>query len=88
MSKNGNKIFRGNLTDAKCAGITAIILRYNGVHFIKTPLPLLTAFLFIMGVQFILMGILAEILIRIYHEPRGKTTYEVRSKMNFKNEDN
>jgi len=68
------------------SGATAIILRLGGVHFIKTPLPLLTVFLIIMGVQFILMGILAEILIRIYHEPRGKATYTVRSKTNFKRE--
>lgn len=65
------------------SGVVAIVLRFNGVHFIRTPLPLLIAFLFIMGVQFILMGILAEILIRIYHEPRGQATYAVRSKINF-----
>jgi glycosyltransferase involved in cell wall biosynthesis len=65
------------------SGLTAIILRFNGVHFIRTPLPLLTVFLIIMGVQFVLMGILAEIMIRIYHEPRGRATYTVRSKFNF-----
>ena len=59
------------------SGIVAIVLRFNGVHFIRTPLPLLTIFLILMGVQFLLMGILAEILIRIYHEPRGKATYVV-----------
>jgi len=69
---------------ATVSGIAAIILRFNGVHFIKTPLPLLTIFLIMMAVQFILMGILAEILIRIYHEPRGKATYTVRSRTNFK----
>ena len=68
------------------SGIVAIIFRFNGVHFNRTPLPLLTVFLIIMGVQFILMGILAEILIRIYHEPRGRATYTVRSKTNFEHE--
>lgn len=68
------------------SGVVAIILRFNGVHFIKTPLPLLTAFLIIMGVQFILMGILAEILIRIYHEPRGRATYAIRNKINFEHD--
>jgi len=76
----------GSLFLSFLSGITAIILRLGGVHFIKTPLPLLTLFLIIMGVQFILMGILAEILIRIYHEPRGRATYTVRSKMNFKHD--
>lgn len=65
------------------SGLAAVILRFNGVHFIQTPLPLLTVLLIITGVQFILMGILAEILIRIYHEPKGRTTYSVRSRINF-----
>jgi len=65
------------------SGVTAIVFRFNGVHFNRTPLPLLTVFLIMMGVQFILMGILAEILIRIYHEPRGRATYSVHRKVNF-----
>jgi glycosyltransferase involved in cell wall biosynthesis len=69
------------------SGITAIVYRLNGVHFNRTPLPLLTAFLIMMGVQFILMGILAEILIRIYHEPQGKSTYTVKYKINFSHAD-
>ncbi len=69
------------------SGVVAIILRLSmDIHFTRTPLPLLTVFLTIMGVQFILMGLLAEILIRIYHEPRGRNTYVVRSKKNFQNE--
>ncbi|MEK7505343.1 MAG: glycosyltransferase family 2 protein [Patescibacteria group bacterium] len=66
------------------SGTGAILLRlFLDIHLNRTPLPLLTIFLIMMGVQFILMGILAEILIRIYHEPRGKATYSVRQKVNF-----
>lgn len=65
------------------SGLVAVVLRFEGIHFTRTPLPLLTVFLIGMGVQFILMGLLAEILIRIYHEPRGQGTYAVRSKLNF-----
>lgn len=65
------------------SGLIAIGLRFGGIHFTRTPLPLLTIFLVMMGVQFILMGLLAEILIRIYHEPRERATYAVRSKINF-----
>ncbi len=61
----------------------AVVFRLNGVHFNRTPLPLLTVFFVIVGIQFVLMGILAEILIRIYHEPRGRSTYAVREKINF-----
>lgn len=66
------------------SSLLAVYLRVvEGIHFIRTPLPLLTVFLVLMGIQFILMGILAEILIRIYHEPQGKSTYAVRRKINF-----
>ena len=65
------------------SGITAIVMRFQGLHLNRNPLTLLTVFLIMMGVQFILMGILAEILIRIYHEPQGRSTYIVRNKINF-----
>jgi glycosyltransferase involved in cell wall biosynthesis len=42
------------------------------------PLLLLAVFLAIVGVQFILMGLLAELSIRTYHESQAKTTYVVR----------
>lgn len=68
-------------------GFVAVYLRiFEGIHFIKTPLPLATVFLAMMGIQFILMGILAEILIRIYHEPQGRSTYAIRRKINFDND--
>ena len=64
-------------------GLAAIILRFQGLEFDRTPLLLLTVFLIIVGIQFILMGILAEILIRIYHEPNSKSTYSIKNKINF-----
>ena len=42
------------------------------------PLLLLAVFLAIVGVQFILMGLLAELAIRTYHESQGKSVYVVR----------
>jgi glycosyltransferase involved in cell wall biosynthesis len=65
------------------SGLAAVVLRFMGTHFTKTPLPLLTVFLIIVGVQFILMGILAEILIRVYYEPNQKSTYSIKDKLNF-----
>ena len=50
----------------------------NGVSFIQSPLLLLSAMLFIIGVQLILMGFLAEISVRTYHESQAKPTYVVR----------
>jgi glycosyltransferase involved in cell wall biosynthesis len=42
------------------------------------PLLLLAVFLAIVGVQFILMGLLAELSIRTYHESQSKAVYVVR----------
>ena len=43
--------------------------------FIETPLPLLTVMFFLAGVQSILMGVLAEMVMRTYYESQSKTTY-------------
>jgi glycosyltransferase involved in cell wall biosynthesis len=43
--------------------------------FIETPLPLLCAMFFLAGVVSILMGILAEMVMRTYYESQAKTTY-------------
>ena len=45
---------------------------------------ILIAFLFaIMGVMFTLMGLIAEIIIRTYHESQGKPIYVIKSMVNF-----
>lgn len=43
--------------------------------FIETPLPMLTVMFFLAGVQSILMGVLAEMVMRTYYESQHKTTY-------------
>ena len=50
----------------------------HGVSLIQSPLLLLTAMLFIIGVQLVLMGFLAEISVRTYHKSQAKPTYVVR----------
>jgi len=43
----------------------ALYLRiFEGLHFNRTPLPILIAVFFVVGFQFVLMGLLAEILLR------------------------
>ncbi|TMC83068.1 MAG: glycosyltransferase family 2 protein [Chloroflexi bacterium] len=44
----------------------------------NNPLLLLSVVLVIIGVQFILMGLVAELVIRTYHESQHKPTYVVR----------
>ena len=48
-----------------------------GVSLIQTPLPLLAATIGLSGVLFILLGIIAEVLTRIYFEARGKPPYKI-----------
>ncbi len=45
----------------------------------RTPLPLLSAMCVITGVMCILLGLVAELLVRIYFESQGKTNYTVKS---------
>ncbi len=62
-----------------CAAIVIIqkyLPPYPYAH--NNPLLLLAVFLGIVGVQFILMGLLAELSIRTYHESQGKAVYVVR----------
>ena len=46
--------------------------------FVETPLPMLATMFFLVGVLSILMGFLAEIAMRTYHEASGSPTYVVR----------
>jgi len=56
----------------------AAVLKFGyGVSLIQTPLPLLDATIGLSGVLFILLGIIAEVLTRIYFEARGKPPYKI-----------
>lgn len=65
------------------AGVYALYLKFFAhVSFIETPLPLLFTLGFITGVMCILMGLLAEVLVRIYYEAQNKTPYTVKERIN------
>lgn len=49
---------------------------FLGVFVHKDPLFLIAIFLIIVGIQFILMGLIAELIVRIYFESQKKTIYE------------
>lgn len=56
-----------------------LYLKYGeGLSMILTPLPVLTAMLEILGVQFLMMGLLAELVVRTYHESQRKKIYVLR----------
>ena len=63
--------------------IWMIVLKYcYDTTFIETPLPVLVTMFFMLGIQFILMGLLAEILMRTYHEAQDKRIYTVKTALN------
>jgi len=59
----------------------------QGLSMILTPLPLLSAMTFLVGILSILMGLLAEMLSRTYFESQGRTAYVVKKRINFPAED-
>ncbi len=66
------------------AGIWAVALKFAyGISFILTPLPIITIVMLAISVQFFLMGLLAELLVRTYHESQNKAIYAVREKIGF-----
>ncbi|HKV30772.1 MAG TPA: glycosyltransferase family 2 protein [Candidatus Dormibacteraeota bacterium] len=67
-------------TLALLAGVVVLIEKLLPPHpeAHNNPLLLLAVFLAIVGVQFLLMGLLAELGVRTYHESQGKPTYVVR----------
>ncbi|MAB09400.1 glycosyltransferase family 2 protein [Hyphomonas sp.] len=54
---------------------------FAGTSLIQTPLPLLSAMLVLIGCISILMGLLAEMVMRTYFEAHGRHPYAVREHM-------
>jgi len=66
------------------AGLYALYLKFfAGISFISTPLPLLVVLTFVTGIMSILMGLIAEIIMRTYYESQGKQVYLVRDTVNI-----
>ena len=55
----------------------------ENVSVTRSPLFQTSTMLIILGAQAILMGLIAELLIRTYHESQAKPTYSVRRKLNL-----
>jgi len=67
-----------------CFALMIYFKYWGGKSFIATPLPVLVALLFIVGFQVILMGFIAELLMRTYHESQNKSVYLVKSTRNIR----
>jgi len=56
---------------------------FNGVYVYRQPSLLVGVFLFTIGFMVFLMGLLAELIIRTYHESQSKPVYLVQELRNF-----
>ena len=69
-----------------CA-VLAFLMKFaswpHHADFIQTPLPVLTTVMLVLGIQFFLMGLLAEMQVRTYHESQAKAVYSVRERIGF-----
>ena len=73
------------------AGLYAVFLKFANylglpqyhADFVETPLPVLSIVMFAIAIQFFLMGLLAELLVRTYHESQDKAIYAVREKIGW-----
>jgi len=54
-----------------------------GIWVHKNPLILLSVFLFLVGILIIMIGLVCEILVRIYFETSQKEPYNISKKINF-----
>lgn len=55
----------------------------NGVYVYRQPSLLVGVFLFTIGFNLLLLGLLAELIVRTYHESQSKPVYLVRERRNF-----
>ena len=61
------------------SGLAVILMKIlRGIDMTGNPLLYLTILLLVVGIQFILMGLLAELLVRTYHESQNRPTYVIK----------
>ena len=56
---------------------------WGGKTFIETPLPMVVVLFVLMGFISMLLGLIAELVVRTYHESQNKSTYIVRNTINI-----
>jgi glycosyltransferase involved in cell wall biosynthesis len=62
---------------------TAYEKLFNGVYVYRQPSLIVGVFLFTIGINLILLGLLAELIVRTHHESQAKPVYLVRERQNF-----
>ena len=77
--------FGASLLSTLLACLMKFVSWPHHADFIQTPLPVMAMVTLVLGVQLFLMGLLAEMLVRTYHESQAKPIYAVREKIGFEN---
>jgi glycosyltransferase involved in cell wall biosynthesis len=73
-----------SFTAGGLTGIISVILKiFFSTDFVATPLPILSVFFIFIGILFILMGVIAEVLMRTYYESQNKDPFIIKEKINF-----
>lgn len=67
-------------------GVMVYLKYWGDKSFIQTPLPLLVVLFVLMGFMSMLLGLIAELTVRTYHESQDKRTYSIRSTLNIDDE--
>ena len=75
--------FAVSLLSALLACLMKFLSWPHHADFIQTPLPVVSMVTLVLGVQLFLMGLLAEMMVRTYHESQAKSIYAVRERMGF-----
>src|SRR3989344_6107406 len=66
------------------AGIASVALKLFHIRdLVATPLPTFSALLLIIGIQLVVLGIIAEMIMRVYYEAQDKKPYQIKAKINF-----
>ncbi len=77
-------------TGAVLFGLSALAMLFLAVRklvenitILSSPIFIVAVMMAVLGFQSILMGLIAELLVRTYHEAQGKTTYTVREVIDY-----
>ena len=63
--------------------VWALYMRTRGYFFTDTPLPMMAVFSFMTGIICMLLGLLAEMVTRTFHESQNKAIYLIRDTRNL-----
>jgi glycosyltransferase involved in cell wall biosynthesis len=63
------------------AGVLSVKKIFFGLELSRSPLLLLAILMMLLGFMMVMLGVLAEVMIRTYHESQGKFTYRVAAEL-------